>query len=173
MNVLVAIDHSEASQAVLNEVAARPWPPDSCVEVLNVVEPAHLWSVSQTAEQAMQLSAELVQRAAAGLGGKGFKASGVSLQGDPKRVILDRAEETKADFVLVGSHGVSPLARLLLGNVALAVMRHAPCSVEIVRARIGKLPGVQKILLATDGSKFSERAARSVAERPWAEGTEV
>ena len=48
---------------------------------------------------------------------------------------------------------------------------------EIVRAHKnkteGKLPGVHKILLATDGSEFSERAARSIAERPWPEGTEI
>jgi nucleotide-binding universal stress UspA family protein len=45
--------------------------------------------------------------------------------------------------------------------------------VEIVRTREGKLPGVHKILLATDGSEFSERAARSIAQRPWPEGTEI
>jgi len=53
------------------------------------------------------------------------------------------------------------------------VVSHAPCSVEIVRAKEGKPPGVHKILLATDGSEFSERAARSIAERPWPEGTEI
>ncbi len=177
MKVLVAVDHSEASQAVLQEVAARPWPPKATIEVLNVVEPAHMWTVTQTAEEAMKLSADLVHRAAGELQGRGLEASGLSLKGDPKRVILDRAQESKADFIFVGSQGVSALARFLLGNVASAVVRHAPCSVEIVRVREGKTagtpPGVRKILLATDGSEFSERAARSLAERPWPAGTEV
>jgi nucleotide-binding universal stress UspA family protein len=177
MKILIAVDHSDASQAVLREVAARPWPPKTSMEVLNVVEPAHLWTVSQTAEEAMRVSADLVQRAAGELQGRGLEASGLSLKGDPKRVILDRAQQTKADFILVGSQGVSALARFLLGNVASAVVRHAPCSVEIVRAHesktAGKPPGVHKILLATDGSEFSERAARSIAERPWPAGTEV
>src|SRR5579864_6663007 len=176
MKVLVAVDNSEASRAVLQEVAARPWPPKSCVEVLNVVEPAHLWTVSQTAEEAMRLSADLVHRATEELQGRGMEASGLSLQGDPKRVILDRAQETQADFVFVGSHGVSAMARFLLGNVASAVVRHAPCSVEIVRKHgktPGRAPGVHKILLATDGSEFSERAARSIAERSWPAGTEA
>jgi nucleotide-binding universal stress UspA family protein len=171
MKLLVAVDNSEASQAVLREVAARPWPPKSCVEVLNVVEPAHLWTVSQTAEGAMRLSAGLVLDAAGGLKGHGLETSGLSLQGDPKRVILDRAQETKADFVFVGSQGVSALARFLMGNVSSAVVRHAPCSVEIVRAH--KPPGVRKILLATDGSEFGKRAAQSIAERPWPAGTEI
>jgi len=173
MKVLVAVDNSEASRAVIQEIEARPWPPKSCVEVLNVVESTDLWVDSQTAKQAKQLSTNLVRRAAEELRGRGLEASSLSLPGTPKRVILDRALETKADFVFVGSHGVSALTKFLLGNVASAVVSHAPCSVEIVRARPGKPPGVHKILLATDGSDFSERAARSIAERPWPAGTEV
>lgn len=173
MKLLVAVDHSEASQAVLKEIAARPWPVKTCVEVLNVVEPAHLWTVSQTAEEAIRLSTDLVHRAAEELRAWDLDVGGVSLKGDAKRTILDRAKETNADFVFVGSQGVSSLTHFLLGNVASAVVRHAPCSVEVVRARDGKPAGVQKILLATDGSEFAERAARSIAERPWAAGTEV
>lgn len=173
MNILVAVDGSEASQAVLREVAVRPWPGGTRLEVLNVVEPAHLWAVSSTVEEAMRLSGELVQRAAGDLRARGLEASGVSLAGDPKRVVLDRAKETHADFVFVGSQGVSALARFLMGNVASAVVRYAPCSVEIVRARPGKAAGVHKILLATDGSPSSERTAQSIAGRPWPEGTEI
>jgi len=173
MKLLVAVDHSETSQAVLKEVAARPWPPKTCVEVLNVVEPTHMWTFSQTAEEVIRLSADLANRAAEELRGVGLEASGLSLKGDAKRAILDRAKETNADFVFVGSEGVSALTHFLLGNVASAVVSHAPCSVEIMRGKEGKLPGVHKILLATDGSEFSERAARSIAERPWPAGAEI
>jgi nucleotide-binding universal stress UspA family protein len=173
MKLLVAVDHSETSQAVLKEVAARPWPVNTCVEVLNVVEPAHMWTMSETVENAIQRSTDVVNRGAEELRGWDLEAGGVSLKGDAKRVILDRAKETKADFVFVGSQGVSSLTHFLLGNVAAAVVSHAPCSVEIVRGKEGKLPGVHKILLATDGSEFSQRAARSIAERPWPTGTEI
>jgi len=163
MRLLVAVDHSEASQAVLTEVAARPWPAQTSVEVLTVV----------TDSKSAQESASILGRAAAELRSQGLEVSGLSLQGDPKRMILDRAAETKPDLVFVGSNGGSTIARFLLGSVASSVMRHAPCSVEIVRARKGKPAGVRKILLATDGSEFAERAAKSIAERPWPAGTEV
>jgi nucleotide-binding universal stress UspA family protein len=88
-------------------------------------------------------------------------------------VILDRAKETQADFIFVGSQGVSALARFLTGSVASGVVRYAACSVEIVRARQGKAPGIHKILLATDGSASSDRAAQSIADRPWGQGTEI
>jgi nucleotide-binding universal stress UspA family protein len=173
MKVLAAIDNSDASEAVIKEIAARPWPPQSCTEVLNVMEHAHLWAVSQTAEEARRDSMALIDGAVKELRGRGVEASPLMLQGDARSVILDRAKEAQADLVFVGSNGASGLAKYFLGRVAASVVSHAPCSVEIVRIREGKLPGVRKILLATDGSEFSERAARSVAERPWAEGTEI
>src|SRR6185312_3277986 len=94
------------------------------------------------------------------LRGRGVEANPLMLQGDARSVILDRAKEAQADLVFVGSNGASALAKYFLGRVAASVVSHAPCSVEIVRIREGKLPGVRKILLATDGSEFSERAAR-------------
>ena len=173
MKVLAAIDNSDASEAVIKEIAARPWPPNSCIEVLNVMEHAHLWAVSQTAEEARQDSTDLIDGAVKELRGRGVEATPLMLQGDARSVILDRAKDTTADLVFVGSNGASGLAKFFLGRVAASVVSHAPCSVEIVRIREGKLPGVRKILLATDGSEFSARAAQSVAERPWAEGTEI
>ena len=177
MKILVAIDHSEASEAVIKEIAARPWPPNSCIEVLNVLEYAHLWTVSQTYEEAWQDSTALIDRAVEELRGRGVEATPRMLQGDARSVILDRAKEMQADLIFVGSNGASGLAKFFLGRVAASVVSHAPCSVETVRTHRneteGKLPGVRKILLATDGSEFSERAARSIAERPWLAGTEI
>lgn len=173
MKVLVAVDHSQGSQAVLKEVAARPWLAGSSVEVLNVIEPAHLWTDSQTVEEVIRRSGELVNRAAEELRGKGMNATGLSRKGDAKRVILDRAKETRSDLVFVGSQGVSGLTHFFLGNVAAAIASHSPCSVEIVRAREGAASGARKILLATDGSEYSGRAARSIADRPWPAGAEI
>jgi nucleotide-binding universal stress UspA family protein len=177
MKVLAAIDHSDASEAVIKEIAARPWPPKSCVEVLNVLEHAHLWAVSQTAEEARQDSVHLITRAVKELCGRGVEATPLMLQGDARSVILDRAQQAQADLVFLGSNGASGLAKFFLGRVAASVLSHAPCSVELVRTHgnktSDKLPGVHKILLATDGSEFSERAAKSIADRPWPVGTEI
>ena len=42
MKILIAIDGSDFSQAALQSVIARPWPPDTEAKVLNVVEPPSL-----------------------------------------------------------------------------------------------------------------------------------
>ena len=54
-------------------------------------------------------------------------------QGDPADAILDVAEETKADLIIVGNKGMTGARRFLLGSVPNKVSHHAPCSVLIIR----------------------------------------
>jgi len=54
--------------------------------------------------------------------------------GTPAAEIVRTAREWPADVIVIGSHGRDGLERVLLGSVAEAVMRHAPCSVLVVRA---------------------------------------
>ena len=169
MKILLAMDTSPASKAALDEIAARQWPAGSSFKVLSVVEPSHLWTTSEVPQEAARRAEEVVQSGAEQLCSKGHEAAGTVLSGDPKAVILDQARSWGADFIVVGSHGGSAITRLILGNVAANILRYAPCSVEIVRSRVNL--GRTRVLLATDGSASSERAARSIVERPWPAGT--
>jgi nucleotide-binding universal stress UspA family protein len=54
-------------------------------------------------------------------------------QGSPADAILDVAEETGADLIVVGNKGMTGAERFLLGSVPNKVSHHAPCSVLIVR----------------------------------------
>ena len=54
-------------------------------------------------------------------------------QGDPADAILDVAEETNADLIIVGNKGMSGAKRFLLGSVPNKVSHHTPCSVMIIR----------------------------------------
>jgi universal stress protein A len=47
--------------------------------------------------------------------------------------IVRTADENKTDLIVIGSHGRTGLARLLLGSTAELVVRHAPCPVLVVR----------------------------------------
>lgn len=51
------------------------------------------------------------------------------LEGDPVDMILRAAEETNSDVIVMGTHGRTALARLLMGSVAEEVLRKAPCPV--------------------------------------------
>ncbi len=58
--------------------------------------------------------------------------SGV-VEGNPADLIVKVAKNWPADLVVVGSHGNTGLAKLVLGSVSQAVTRRAHCSVEVVR----------------------------------------
>ena len=55
--------------------------------------------------------------------------------GSPGAEIVKAAKEWEADLVVVGSHGRRGVTRALVGSVAEAVMREAPCPVLVVRAK--------------------------------------
>jgi nucleotide-binding universal stress UspA family protein len=63
----------------------------------------------------------------------GVKIEVHARQGDPADAILDVAEETKADLIIVGNKGMTGARRFLLGSVPNKVSHHAPCSVLIIR----------------------------------------
>ena len=54
-------------------------------------------------------------------------------QGDPSDAILDVAEESGADLIIVGNKGMTGAKRFLLGSVPDKISHHAPCSVMIIR----------------------------------------
>ena len=51
------------------------------------------------------------------------------ISGDPASAIARLAEEIDADLIVMGTHGRTGLSRLLMGSVAEAVVRRAPCPV--------------------------------------------
>ncbi|ELZ24499.1 UspA domain-containing protein [Haloterrigena salina JCM 13891] len=53
--------------------------------------------------------------------------------GPPARTILEYADESDVDHIVMGSHGRSGVARILLGSVAETVTRRATVPVTIVR----------------------------------------
>ena len=53
--------------------------------------------------------------------------------GDPAAEIVRTAEEEKATSIVLGTHGRTGLSRLLMGSVAEAVVRRAPCPVLVYR----------------------------------------
>lgn len=145
MKILLAIDSSEYSAEAIQEVATRPWPQQTIVRVLSVVEPVtppatELWydaggSLERVEQEMTKRATELTTSAAEKLQGKGFTVETTVHDGDPRSEIVDEAGQWSADLIVLGSHGYTGIMRLLLGSVALSVVSHAPCSVEVVRRK--------------------------------------
>jgi nucleotide-binding universal stress UspA family protein len=75
----------------------------------------------------------LLDAAAAEAKKEGVEVQTHPVEGDPADAILNVAEETKADLIVVGNKGMTGARRFVLGSVPNNVSHHAPCSVIIVR----------------------------------------
>jgi len=149
LKILLAIDGSPCSETAVAEVARRPWPEDSQLRVVSVVEPPGALTAEpymgtggyfeeverlkkQQAGEVLARAAELL-RAGAGTAQLGIATE--TLTGSPKRTIVEEAESWGADLIVVGSHGYHTWERMLLGSVSQSVAAHALCSVLIVRCK--------------------------------------
>ena len=96
--------------------------------------------------------------------------------GDAAKEIVELAEELEVGLVVLGSRGLGGIRRALMGSVSTSVLRHAHCSVLIVRGYGSEQEQVYppgKILVAMDGSEEASAAARVATELAKATGSEV
>jgi nucleotide-binding universal stress UspA family protein len=75
----------------------------------------------------------VLDAAAASARKEGVEVQTHPVEAEPAEAILNVAEETKADLIVVGNKGMTGARRFLLGSVPNNVSHHAPCSVIIVR----------------------------------------
>lgn len=59
--------------------------------------------------------------------------------GDPASEIVRMAADESAEMIVLGTHGRTGMTRLLMGSVAEAVVRRAPCPVLVYREAAQKL----------------------------------
>src|SRR5260221_11458889 len=65
--------------------------------------------------------------------GGDIKLRTILKEGNPTDVLVDVADDEKADVIVVGNRGMTGAKRFVLGSVPNAVSHHAPCHVLIVR----------------------------------------
>jgi nucleotide-binding universal stress UspA family protein len=139
MKILMGVDDSRYAADILRAITTQRRPENTEVLVLHVLQPVGPPPPQMSPGYAPELEAErqaahaLVERIATELRAAGFQAKTLIGVGDIREGILDAATEWHADLIMVGSHGLRGVQRFLLGGVPEFVVRHAPCSVEIVR----------------------------------------
>ena len=77
--------------------------------------------------------------------------------------ILDLTEEIGAGLILMGSRGLGPVKRLLLGSVAEGVVHHAVCPVLVTRGG-GEAWPPERVVIGDDGSEAAQGAGALAAE---------
>lgn len=146
MRILIGVDGSPYSDAAVEDLAKRTCPAGTEILVVHAYElpvapTPEVWALPpeyfEELDRAVRTQSDAIiesaiQKLRLNLG-TSVVIKSKAILGSAKRVILDEAENWKADLIVVGSHGYPTWERLLLGSVSQAVVSHAKCSVEVVR----------------------------------------
>jgi len=159
MKILIGYDGSEHSDTALEDLKRAGLPRDceilialvgdllmSSPEISEIIEQAlpsrrvasglkraqtHAERVTQEAKDAAERAKKRVRTLF-----PEWKVRADVMIGTPAWVLIDAADEWKADLVVVGSQGHSALKRLFLGSVSKRVVTDARCSVRVARPRV-------------------------------------
>jgi nucleotide-binding universal stress UspA family protein len=137
--ILVPTDFSDRATAALDyavELAAKL---DARVCVMNVVTAQLVGAeygfamTTPMMDRTCAVQQERLDQLVAARAGKAPFLPCVLTTGDPRAEIEQVAHRVGADLIVMGTHGRRGVPRMILGSVAEAVMRIAPCPVLLVR----------------------------------------
>jgi nucleotide-binding universal stress UspA family protein len=191
MKVLIAYDGFKCSESALDDLThaglpeqgealvmsvAEVWlppPPPSTVEILKMAATTQgalglerqYMANAQVVKQADQMAAKAAARFQAHF--PKWTVRHESVWGSPNWELFSKAEEWKADLIVVGSHGRTALGRLFLGSISQWLLNEARCSVRVARGKLDEPDFPVRLLLALDGSHGSEKALEEIASRNW------
>ena len=155
MNLILAVDGSEHSAAAARLVRDLPLPGESSITVLAVLVPRDA-SNHAGLEQALADTRQI-------LGDIKPSVKTELLTGYPAEQISEYAAEHVPDLIVLGAKGRRATLGILLGGVVQQIVEYADDPVLVVRA---PYVGVERILLVTDGSIHSQRAASYLGDFP-------
>jgi nucleotide-binding universal stress UspA family protein len=126
--ILVAVDGSKNAQRALNFAWQLGEKYKSKITLLNVAQ-TMLPKIKE--ETVKSMGERVVSEAESQV--KGMSVDKKVELGHPAKTIIDFAEKGNYDLIVLGSRGLNPVKRFVLGSVSDKVARHAQCSVLIVR----------------------------------------
>jgi nucleotide-binding universal stress UspA family protein len=194
MKILFATDGSDGAEIAAAMLTRFPFPDDRSAVVMTVVD-SRLLAVDkhvvldedqnrllEETEQTLREESEQLLAAESGrLKDAGWICTTEIRTGNPSEEIIKAADELQPDIIVLGSHGHKGVKHFVLGSVSDRVLRHAHCSVLIVRpspALSAPLddagqPSPWRILVAYDDSEPAKEAISLCASLPLDDETEV
>jgi nucleotide-binding universal stress UspA family protein len=158
--MLVAVDGSQSSMHALRESFKLARNEKSWITVVSVV-PRYVGDLSLVAIGNVMSSLrkpceEVLSRAEEMAADERALIKTVCEEGEIFERIVDLAEAENCDLIIMGRRGMSRLERTLVGSVTARVIGHSQRDVLIVPNNSSV--GWKRILVATDGSKYSKLA---------------
>ena len=139
--ILVPTDFSADADAAFRYALGLARAFNAHIHLLHVVDDplsAGMWASEIYTVQIAGLQVDVVREAERRLEQSvppGLEKISTEVQvGNPMRQILDTARERGTDLIVMGTHGRTGIAHVVMGSVAERVLRHAPCPVLAMRA---------------------------------------
>lgn len=141
--VVVGYDFSHSSEPALDravQLAGRA--PEHVLHVLCAIDPKHAIPSIPAYNGVDYLYAARVQEALAAEVHAACERIGIATRitffvhariGKAAEQVLELAREVGSDLIIVGSHSLTGVERLLLGSVSERIVREAHCTVEVAR----------------------------------------
>jgi len=133
-SILLPIDPSEMERGkAMIDVAQKLAGKDTRIRLLTVVVDIPAFVAAQVPDDIIKTAMSTARETLEGLiGAAGLKADAEVRSGKPGSTILTSADECGADLIIIGSHKPG-LQDYFLGSTASRVVRHAQCSVLVIR----------------------------------------
>jgi len=150
--ILVPLDGSQFSEGALEQAQMLAECAGGQIELLRVaVHPSNYVYVADAAALADLYDSDrahcedyLKSVAARVAGQTSVQVTTAVLEGVVADAVLDYAEDTDADLIVMSTHGRSGMERWLLGSVAEKVVRGAKMPVMLVRPKMPEKPAEKK-----------------------------
>ncbi len=172
MRILCATDLLPKSEAAIERAGLLSTQLRADVELLHVVSPAES---EQALEQTLKQAFERTKSRAEPLLWRTHRPAIAAVRvGNPARIILDRAAQSRARLLVLGPHHKRPLRDALEGTIAEKALATRNYPVLVVRGE-GQKP-YRRVLMALDLSEASVaavRAAESLVLTPEVDATVV
>jgi len=192
MEILLVVDGSSYSDMATRMMTALHLPSRTVVTVLTVV-PEHtflggitlhkLRGTSTRKEAERKKGLEMLESTVQALSACKLKVESLVRWGDPAEEILKAFNESSASLIVMGAKGLTDPLAFRLGSVAQTVMKHARASVLLVRNKPAgtnqtistskETTNINRVLLATDGSKYSDAVTQFLLALPLPRRSEV
>lgn len=137
---LIPLDGSMVAEGIIPFILQTAGPLGLDVTLLRVVTPSRPAAAVEAGPVVLDNTEELSAEAeayllpvAAELRANGIRVTSEVRRGDPVDEILGAIRDSKADLVIMTTHGRTGFGRLLFGSVAEAVLRHADVPVILMR----------------------------------------
>jgi nucleotide-binding universal stress UspA family protein len=140
--ILASIDFSPVTERVVDQAVALAQAVGASLELIHAVQPPvvvtdlapFVGEVVQFTDEIERGSKRRLKQLQERLAARGVEVTTYCTQGYPVRVILERAREVAAEFIVLGSHGHTAFYDLIVGSTASGVLKGAACPVVVVPA---------------------------------------